>query len=243
MAEIWGTVVAGVGVAISAAGTAYALSQSSPSYPNPKKFIPVNIPQTAAMAKAADIAGYKLSDADFAARFPNLVAGREFSINDALGNLEGKTSKTVSDALEKSGVATGNLGDNPFKQAFELGMPILSKEQRDRTYFQRLLADNPQRQFGLSGGDVAKIAVANVGSQNNYNQGVYGSRINQYNAQVAQNAQTIGAITSGAPQVVSIGQQLYNNFTNPYLNYDYFKSAQPNSYPPVDWAHSGSLGG
>lgn len=215
--------VAIIGGVVGIAGTVYGVvsSQAAISAANsakPKKFVPIDPYAVNKLAGATDTAGYAMSDADWAKRFPALVAGREASIQDAASQLEGGQSQQVTDALKKSGLNV-DISGNEFQQAQKLGLPILSKEQRDRTYFQKLLGDNPQRQFGLSGQDVAHIAIANTNSQNNYNQGLFGSRINAYNSQIAQNAQNTGAIVSGFTGLANIGANAYQNYSlSPQIN-------------------------
>lgn len=226
MGEVW---AAAVGAAVAVAGTAYSVYQSQAAIDasnsaRPPKFVPIDIGAVAGLAAATDKAGYDASDADWAARFPALSKGRDYSIEDAKNALQGKADPNVTNALTKAGVNV-DIGGNPFQQAEKLGLPILSKEQRDRTYFAKLLSDNPQRQFGLSGQDVAHIAIANTNSQNNFNQGLFGSRINAYNSQIQQSAQATQGIVSGITGAVGIGAQLYqNNQLSNYLNSDYYRN-------------------
>lgn len=210
------------------AGTAYSISASEAAAKaanavKPKKFVPVDIPRTQAEAIAADTAGYAKSDADFKKRFPKLAQGRNFNIQSSLADRSGAMSAGVTDALGKAGLSA-DFGTNAFQQAKNLGMPILAKEQRDRTYFQRLLADNPQRQFGLSGQDIARISIANTGGTNNYNQGLFGSRMNMYNQQVAQNAQNNSAAITGLTGALGMIGQAYSGYQrNDPTNPDYYR--------------------
>jgi hypothetical protein len=206
----------GIGLAVSVAGTAYGAysankATNAANNVNLPKFVPIDIGQVANLAATTDKTGYAISDADWVARYPKLNAGRDYSINDAKLALSGNTDPNVLKALEMSGVEGTDISGNSREQAIKLGLPILSKEQRDRTYFQNLLAANPQRQFGLSGADVAHIAIANTNSQNNFNQGLFGSRINQYNASVAQSAQNTSGIIQGVGGLAEIGSQIYQN--------------------------------
>lgn len=189
--------VAAIGAIIGIAGTAYSIysqeqAKNAASSLKPRPFVPVDIPQVAAMALATDEAGYKISDADWRARFPKLALGRDFNINDVGANLSGETSPTITNAMDKAGLSA-NLGNTEYEKAKNLGLPITSIQQRDRNYFQKQLAMNPQRTAGLSGTDTTRLAIANTGNQSNFNQGVFQSRIAGYNAGIQQNIQNTNA--------------------------------------------------
>lgn len=200
------------------------------SQPKAPKLQKVNVPQVGAQALAADKASYAASDADFANRFPQLVTGRQYNIGNAVSNLNGATDPKISSELQRAGLGSPNLGNTEFAQARSLGQPILAKEQRDRNYFQTLLSNNPQRAFGLSGGDVTNIALANLGAQNAYNQNTFGTRINAANQQIAQNAQLYGAIAGAVGSIGSAGIRAYNqpSVSDPYLSYGQYS---PYTYP------------
>lgn len=206
---------------ISAAGTAYSIKAQNDAVEaansaHPRDFVPINISRTAALAKAADEAGFNISDADFARRFPQLVKGREFNVADASNQLSGGTSKQLTDAMGKAGLSA-DLGSTEFEKAQALGRPILSIEQRDRNYFSKLLAQNPQRNAGLSGGDVTKLVVANTGAQNAYNSQIFGNQVNKYNASVAQGIQNQYAATSGLASLAGLFDQ-NKKPVDPYLS-------------------------
>jgi hypothetical protein len=181
------------------------VSKSAGSAPAPPKLKQVNIPQAESQATAADIHGYNLSDQDYAKRFPDLVSGRQYNVNNAVSNLQGQTDPHIASAIQGAGLGTPNLGSNEFQQARSLGQPILAKEKRDRNYFQSVLSDNPQRAFGLSGGDVASLAQANIGAQNQFNQNIYGTRIQGYNQNILQNAQLNSALIGSFGSLASTG--------------------------------------
>jgi len=244
--EAWAVAI---GAAVAVAGTAYGVYQSQASINAANsvklpKFIPIDIAQVAGLAAATDKTGYDISDADWAARFPALDKGRNYSIAEINNAMTPRPDPQVTNALAKSGL-TADIGGNPFEQAVKLNLPILSKEQRDRTYFQKVLGDNPQRQFGLSGSDVAHIAIANTNSQNNFNQGLFGSRINAYNASIQQNAQATQGIVSGVGGLANIGAQLYqNNQLSTAVNQpsslspDFYESNRIALLPKTDPAYS-----
>ena len=197
---------------------------------HPAPFIPVDVAKTAQMALIADKAGYDVSDRDWAGtkgvdgkysggRFSTLAQGRDYNINDMAGNLEGKVSPTVTNAMNTAGLPA-DLGDNPFKQARNLGLPIAAIQNRDRGYFQQLLGDNPQRAFGLSGQDTTRIAVTNTGNQNNFNQGVFQSNLARYNTGIQQNIANNNAAVTGLAGLAGLITQNndYNQMKDPYLS-------------------------
>lgn len=197
-----------IGSIISIGGTAYSIySQNraidAANSTNPRPFQPIDIAGTARLALEADKLGYKTSDQDFANRFPQLVSGRAFNIADSAAQLSGGTSRQLTDSMAKAGVSA-NLGTDEFQKAQNLGKPILGIEQRDRNYFSRLMAENPQRQAGLTGADVTKLAAQNTGGQNAYNSQIFGNQIAKYNASIAQGMQNQYAATSGLASLAGL---------------------------------------
>ena len=216
-----------IGGIVAIGGTTYSILQQNAAIraansARPAAFVPVDIAKTAQLALDADKAGYKISDLDWERRFPLLKKGRDFNIEDAGLQLRGGTSKTVADAMSQSGL-TGDLGNTEFEKSRNLGMPILALEQRDRNYFQKQLAMNPQRAAGLSGQDVARIAITNTGGQNNYNQGIFQSRIAQYNTQVNQALQNQNAGVAGLGALADLIPQR-NQSTSGVLDPSYYGS-------------------
>ena len=212
------------------------------SAPKSPKFIPVDAAKTQAMAEAADRKSYALSDADYAKRQPDLVAGREADIAQALGNLHGNDT-AVKSAENQANLGDVNLGDNEFERAKLTGHDVLDMEKRDRGYFQNLLGMNPQRQIGLSGQDATKIAVANSGSQNALNQGLFATRVNNYNYQQTQNAQnTSGYLGLGLSALGDFAKvyQGYQNYNSPSLSYGNYLQANPSNPAMVQ---GGTYGG
>lgn len=182
------------------------MSSGGGSAPSPPKFTPINTQDVAQQALGADIQGYQMSDADYAKRFPQLVSGRDLNISDALNNLKGGTSPIVSNALSASGLSR-DLGSTETKKARNLGMPISDLQSRDRNYFYNMFT--PERTAGLTGQDIAHIAIANTNNANSYNQGTFGSRINAYNAGVGQNIQNTSALYSGLAALIGAGGKSY----------------------------------
>lgn len=187
--------------------------------PDAPAFQRINIPATQDLAMGFDTSGYQASDLDFLRRFPLLAQGREQNINDAASQIAGGQDPLVARALQDSGLEA-NYGKTPYAQSRNMGaQDILAKEKRDRNYFSRLLSENPQRQFGLSGQDIAHISIANTMGQNNYNQGLFGSRINAYNAAIQQQAQNNASYANAAGD-------LFGSIAK------YYRSSQPSSLDP-----------
>lgn len=195
----------------------------------PPKFVPVDIPKTASLATDYDVAAYNASDADFAARHPELVTGRDSTIADAAKQLGGNLGDKEMSALVASGLGSegGKISTgNQFKTSRSSGQTILAKEQRDRNYFERILTQNPMRST-FSGADAVRIALGNTGNQNALNSSLFQSRVDQYNTQQQQAGQNIGAyanLFSGAaanfskyynqPQPGSVYIDPYNSVYN-----------------------------
>lgn len=201
------------------------------SAPKAPKLQQVNVPNVEQQAVAADVQGYNLSDQDWRSRFPQLYAGREYNIGNANLNLSGQTDPAISGALKTAGFGDVNLGNTEFQQAQNMGQPILAKEQRDRSYFQNLLADNPQRAFGLSGSDVANIALGNVASQNTYNSSLYGTRVAASNQAVLQGAQNMATLYGALGSVGGAAIRAYS--PSPYLSANTYASNVPYFAGPV----------
>lgn len=206
------------------------------SAPQAPKFKPIDAGVVSAKAKATDIQGYQMSDADYAKRFPQLVKGRQSNIDSAIANVSGGPDKQTSAALASAGLSR-NLGSNEFQKGRSLGQPILQLEQRDQNYFSRMLGDNPQRTAGLSGKNIGEIAASNATGQNAYAQGIYGSNINAYNQQIAQNAQTTSAGIGAFGSLLAGG---IKSFNQPPANSGGFLS--PTSYGNPYGFGSGSAG-
>lgn len=187
-------------------------------------FQQIKIPEVQALALGTDQSGYNASDLDFLRRFPLLAQGREVNIADAGNQLAGAQDPLVAQTLDKSGLSA-NYGNNEYQIAKNQGAPdIVSKEKRDRKYFSRLLSENPQRQFGLSGQDIAHISIANTMGQNNYNQGLFGSRINAYNASIEQNAANNQAYASAAGSIAGDLAKFYRNQQPGYLSSGFYNA-------------------
>lgn len=185
-------------------------------------FQQISIPATQKLALGFDTSGYDASDLDFLRRFPLLAQGREYNIGDSATQIAGGQDPLVTSTLDKSGLQA-DYGDNSYQQSRNAGAPdILSKEKRDRKYFSRLLGENPQRQFGLSGQDTTRISVANTMGANNYNQGLFGSRINAYNASIQQNAATNAGYASAAGSIAGDLAKFYRNQQPGYLSSSFY---------------------
>lgn len=191
-------------------------------------FVPVDPNQVENLALQFDQRGYGLSDADYAARFPQLAAGRNYEANNAALNISGQTDPLLTSTLKTSGLGNVNFGQGEYKQARNMGVGILDKEKRDRNYFSRTLANNPQRTFGLSGQDIAHIALANTNGQNIFNQGAYGAKVNANISAINQDAQNQSAIIGGIGAIT--GATIKGFASNPYLTAGGYGATNPYPY-------------
>lgn len=227
MSEIWAA-------AIAAAGTAYGIyaQQSAIGAANdvrPRPFVPIDINKTAQLMRAADIAGYENSQRDFERRFPLLQKGKEYNISDAASNLDGKTSATVTNAMDKAGLSA-DISGTEFQKSQALGKPILAMEQRDRNYFSNLLAQNPQKAAGMNSSQYGQLIAQNTGAQNAYNSQFFGNQINRYNANIAQGMQNQYAATSGLASLASLFGNNNRNQQSGYLEPGYYGHSLGGSY-------------
>lgn len=198
----------------------------SPKPPQAPKFYPIDIPKTLADAISFDVQGYNASDADFAARFPGLVAERTKTIEDAYNQLVGPLDPTVQNQFTQSAIAhaLSTTGAGNASAAIQGGSAaqniagtdvakqILSKQDYDRGYFQSLIESNPERAFGLSGADVANLSIANTGGLNANNQQQYASQLAGIAAQGAAGVQTGQLITGLGTSLASLSN-LFNKPT------------------------------
>jgi hypothetical protein len=215
----------------------------SPSAPRQPKLNPINIPDVVAQAINYDTQGYIASDADFAARFPGLVQARDTTIEDAYKQLTGPLDPTVQNVFEKQGLAKslGAFGGgNPAPSVGQVGSAsgntvaasiansVMQKQDYDRSYFQSLLSSNPERAFGLSGSDVANLAIANTGTLNANNTIAYNNQINSANASAAAGVQT-GQLISGIGSTIGGIAGIFNNSN--YLNgaYSWYNNGRINA--------------
>ena len=203
------------------------MSHSSPSRKNmadAPQFQKIDIPEVQKLALGFDQSGYDASDLDFLRRFPLLAQGREVNIADSAAQMAGGQDPLVSSTLDKAGLSA-DYGDTPYKQSRNMGAPeIVAKEKRDRKYFSRLLSENLPRQFGLSGQDTTRIAIANTMGTNNYNQGIFGSRINAYNAAIQQNAANNASYANAAGSIAGDLAKFYRNQQPGYLSSGYYNA-------------------
>ena len=185
--------------------------------PKPPKFNPVDLGSAQANAIAADIRGYDFSDADFASRFPGLVAGRQESISNAYNQLTGPLDPTVETSFVNKGIGEsmnafgggdpdagiGGSGTASRKAvASSVANSVQGKQDYDRSFFDSMLQSNPERTFGLSGGDLSNLSINNTMGLNAMNQGNYAGAVGNANAANASSSQQqqayIGAALSAA---------------------------------------------
>jgi len=180
--------------------------------PQPPKISPVDILGTYQAGLAADQYGYDLSDADFAKRFPGLVAAREVDMKKAYEEMTGPLAPEVQNSFVSSGLAkslsafgggseapnvtgAGSIGKNTVGAS--VANDTQSYQDAARDYFESLQAQNQPRAFGLSGGDLLNLAILNQGNVANAEQQARGfaSSVGAANAQAeqAKSASTVGA--------------------------------------------------
>jgi len=175
---------------------------TSVSTPSPPPFKPVDIPATAALAQQYQTLGYNLSDADFAARFPGLVAMRDSEISDAVNQVTGPLDPTVENqfastgeagALSAFGGSTGSIGEAGSAARGAIASSIANQTQNKQDYdwntLMGLINDNPERQFGLTGGDLLNLAIGNTVGKNQANFAGYAAGVQGANAQNAAQTQ------------------------------------------------------
>lgn len=188
------------------------MSDSSPSAPQAPAYSPIDIPGAIANALNYDTAGYNWSDADFVSRFPGLVATRNQQIDDAYNQLTGPLDPTVENMFTKGGLQAGLNATGSGDPLSGLGMTegsfgrntasttmansLLQKQDYDRSYLDQLIANNPERAFGISGQGVTNLSLANVGALNASNQQNYQATLAQIYGTGQANAATGQQITA-----------------------------------------------
>jgi hypothetical protein len=175
---------------------------------------PVNTLATEQAGIAADQYGYNLSDADFASRFPGLVASRGTDMATAEKEMTGPLAAPVENAFTSSGLSkafsafgggsedpnvtgTGSIGRKTIGAS--VANDTMSYQNAARDYFQNLIEQNPQRAFGLSGGDLLNLSILNQGNLAQANQQAAGiaSQVGAAQAQASQ-SQTNSLIGAGS---------------------------------------------
>lgn len=194
-------------------------SGGSSTPPTPTVY-PVNLLATEQAGIAADKYGYNLSDADFASRFPGLVASRDADMKKAYEEMTGPLAPEVENQFVSSGVGKsmsafgggsemgpylgkGSIGRNTV--AASVANDTMSYQDSARDYLQSLQESNPQRAFGLNGADLLNLSILNQGNQAQANQQAAGiaSQVGAANS-AASGARTNSAIGAGAGIVASV---------------------------------------
>lgn len=185
--------------------------------PQPAPFYPLNVQDVGNQAFSADVTGFGYADDDFLSRFPGLVSARETNIDKSYQQLTGPLDPTLQNAFVKEGLSKSlsNLG-GADQSGFSKGSAgknqasatVAGRTQDYKDYarnnFSSLLAQNPQRAFGLSGSDAAQLSIANTGNLNASNQAQYVNQINQQNAENSADAQNTQSAISAALAVAGI---------------------------------------
>jgi hypothetical protein len=178
------------------------------------------------LAVQGDKTAYALSDADFAARFPQLSAGLKTYADKASTALNTPSTglsltPDVENQFVKAGLtkSLGNLGAQNLTNlqsggagqsqvAKNLGLDLLDFQQKNisavqqqdqfkNAQFASALQIDPQRQIGLGGNAMAQIYANNLGQQNAYNSGLGSSLLSGVNNINSANAAN-GANSSNA---------------------------------------------
>lgn len=178
-------------------------------------------------AVTMDQQAYGLSDADFRQRYPQLYNSQQTFLNNLNTQMSGGIAPQLQNTWLRSGLqgavgATGNwsLGTGTTGMANiarNLGLDQMQYQNQILNQFQMANDTFRPRTFGLSGGDTAQIALANLAGQNNWNQAQYAYKVqeSQYaaglgaqqaalnaNASNANTATGVGAATTGASLAV-----------------------------------------
>jgi hypothetical protein len=178
-------------------------------------------------AVSMDQQAYGMSDADFRQRYPELYNSQQTFLNNLNTQMSGGIAPQMENAWLRGGLnqavgATGNwsLGTGTTGMANiarNLGLDQMQYQNQILNQFQMANDTFRPRTFGLSGGDTAQIALANIAGQNNWNQANYAYKVqeSQYaagqgaqqaalnaNAANANTATGVGAATTGASLAV-----------------------------------------
>jgi hypothetical protein len=194
------------------------------------KLKPLNVNALEQLGIQADQLGYNLSDQDYLKRFPQLAQARDYNINSAGLNLSGQQDPFINDALQRAGLGDINLGTGEHTIERNMGVKIGSKETRDRTYFQRLLADNPVRAFGLNTQDIEKIALANTNGINMNALGLAQTAADRAVANASASGADQQALLSAIGSIGSAGVKAASNYFSPTLQSSYYAPPPPPGY-------------
>jgi hypothetical protein len=194
-------------------------------------FISADPNQIEQQAVTMDQQAYGLSDADFRQRYPALYNSQQTFMNNLNTQMSGNINPQMQNVWARSGLenavgATGNwsLGSGTTGMANvarNLGLDQMQYQNQILNQFNMANDTFRPRTFGLSGGDTAQMALANIAGQNNWNQANYAYKVqeSQYaagqgaqqaalnaNAANANTATGVGAATSAASlAVMAIG--------------------------------------
>lgn len=173
------------------------------SVPKPPPFKAVDIDKTADLATTYANIGYDMTDKDFAARFPGIVGQQAANRKSAVDQLTGPLDPAVqadfvrssaANALSSFGGSGGiGLGEEGSaargSTAANVNNLITQKEDADRAYAAQQYADNPPRDFGITGEDALNLLIGNTLGKNQYKYALYSGQVQQANASAAAGAQ------------------------------------------------------
>lgn len=194
------------------------MGKQDPQSPTPVPFYPISIDQTAAQATQADQDAFARSDADFASRFPGLVAGQNAQLDQDYKNLTGPLDPTLQNSFVTQGLAKslnafgGNSGTNATTEGSigknaisgDVANSVLANQDYNRNVFNQDVSQNPLRAIGPSGSDAVSWLIKNTGDQNQINQTNYAGSVNTANAQNAADASNTQAEVGTGIAVASI---------------------------------------
>lgn len=172
--------------------------QEKTAFPN---FIPYDTGQLQNIATTGDKQAFAASDADFAARHPQVVGAEKALQNQTTKDWMGSTefmpqmqATALQSGLEGAtgsmGPITSTLAPNSGAEADvakNLGLDIMGFQQQNRANRMGDLSMEeqifPRRQIGLTGQDMAQIGMLDTAGQNQYDQSKYANQlgIDQFN--------------------------------------------------------------
>lgn len=186
-----------------------------PQYNAPKmpKFKPADVGALNQQSIGYDREGYDLSDADFAARFPELLAAQDLFRQRTLDdfNKSSVPSQALHDEMMRAGISNaigafgGNIAPNSAAEASvarNLGLGVLDLQDRNRRNQNEGITMATQmfqpRTFGFGGQGALQLELANLEGQNAWNQANYAAQVSggQFNSGI--NAQNQNAKTQAS---------------------------------------------
>lgn len=165
-------------------------------------FMPYDRSILQALGVAGDTEYYRLSDADFARRHPQLRQAERLFEDQTLKDQSGDSSllpamqgefmraglsgaldtlgdaSAVDGAVSRGTLAPGSKGEAILGRSLGANIGAFQDRNRQNRLTSLTTAEQlfPRRTFGLSGADFANVEIANTAGQNNWNQADYATR-------------------------------------------------------------------